>query len=163
MTLPDWPQLFALSLPALEIVARGSAVYWFVFLVFRFLLRRDAGSLGIADMLLLVLIADASQAGMAGGAHSVTDALLLMSTIIGWNLLIDWLAFRYRPLARLLEPRPLLLIKDGRILYGNLRREMISTTELAAKLRDKGFHKLDRVRRAHLEPDGEISVMARED
>ena len=36
-------------------------MYWFLFLMFRFVLRRDAGAVGIADILLVVLIADASQ------------------------------------------------------------------------------------------------------
>ena len=76
---------FALQMNPLELVLRGTAVYWALFLLFRFLLRRDAGSLGIADILLLVLIADASQNAMAGGYDSVGDGLVLIATIAGWN------------------------------------------------------------------------------
>jgi uncharacterized membrane protein YcaP (DUF421 family) len=54
----DWQSVFSLSMPPLELVVRGSAVYWFLFLVFRFLLKRDVGAVGIADILLLVLVAE---------------------------------------------------------------------------------------------------------
>ena len=51
----------------LELIARGSLMDWFLFLLFRFVLRRDAGSIAISAVPLLVLIADASQNSMAGG------------------------------------------------------------------------------------------------
>ena len=60
-------ELFRFEMNPWELVLRGSAMYWFLYLLFRFVLRRDAGSIAIADVLLLVLIADASQNAMAGG------------------------------------------------------------------------------------------------
>ena len=45
-------ELLALLRPGLDPLERDTAVYWFLFLLFRFVLRRDTGSLGIADILL---------------------------------------------------------------------------------------------------------------
>ena len=47
----DWQALFSLSMSPLELIVRGSAMYWFLFLIFRFLLKRDVGAVGIADVL----------------------------------------------------------------------------------------------------------------
>ena len=69
----DWGELFGLSMPALELVIRGSVIYWFLFLMFRFVLRRDIGSIGITDVLFVVIIADAAQNAMAGEYKSITD------------------------------------------------------------------------------------------
>ena len=91
----SWTQLFAVTLPPWELMIRGTVMYWVLFVLFRFLLRRDVGSIAIADVLLLVLIADASQNAMAGGYESITDGIVLVGTIGGWNLLLDWLAFRF--------------------------------------------------------------------
>lgn len=102
--MPDWQELFGLSVSPWELVIRGSAVYWFLVLVFRFVLRRDAGSLGLADILLLVIIADAAQNAMAGEYRSITDGLILISTIIGWNVSIDWMCYRSATLRRVFEP-----------------------------------------------------------
>jgi len=56
MNLSD---LFAFHVSPVELIVRGTLMYWFLFLIFRFVLRRDAGAVGIADMLLVVLVADA--------------------------------------------------------------------------------------------------------
>ena len=78
-------ELFRFGVDPWELVLRGSAMYWFLFLLFRLVLRRDAGSIAIADILLLVLIADASQNAMAGGYDHVADGMVLVATIAAWN------------------------------------------------------------------------------
>jgi uncharacterized membrane protein YcaP (DUF421 family) len=81
----DWQSLFAVNVPPFEIFVRGTLIYWFLFGVFRFVLHRDVGGLGIADLLLLVLVADAAQNAMAGDYQSISEGLILVTTIIGWN------------------------------------------------------------------------------
>jgi uncharacterized membrane protein YcaP (DUF421 family) len=155
----DWGELFAVRVPVLEILVRGSAIYWFLFLVFRFVIRRDIGALGIADMLLLVILADAAQNAMAGEYKSITEGLILLSVIIGWNMLIDWLSWRFRAVSRFATPRPLPLVRHGRFLRSNLRRERLSAEEVMSKLREQGIAHLRDVRHAYMESDGQISVM----
>src|SRR5712671_6327012 len=103
----DWSELFLFSMPPLELIVRGTAMYWFLFLLFRVVMRRDVGSVGIADILLLVLIADASQNAMSGEYRSVSDGIVLVSTIAGWNFAIDMICYHYPRLRRILEPAPL--------------------------------------------------------
>jgi hypothetical protein len=79
----DWSEIFSLSLPVTEIVVRGTVFYWFLFLVFRFVIRRDVGAVGIADILVVVIVADASQNAMAGEYKSIADGMVLVSTLIG--------------------------------------------------------------------------------
>lgn len=152
-------EIFRFSLNPLELVLRGSAMYWFLFLVFRTLFRRDVGAVTIADMLVLVLIADASQNAMAGDYKTVSDGCVLVLTIVGWNMLIDWLCFRFKTLRKILEPQPLMLIDRGRVLQRNLRKEFITMDELRAKLRENGVEKIEDVKIACMESDGEISVI----
>ena len=157
--MPDFAATFGVYLNPLELVLRGSAMYWALFLLFRFVLRRDAGSLGIADILLLVLIADASQNAMAGGYTTVTEGVILVATIALWSWLTDWAAFRWPTMRRFAEPPPLVLVRRGRLHRANLRREMVTVPELMAALREHGIDKLAAVKIARLEPDGLISVI----
>ncbi|WP_395141370.1 DUF421 domain-containing protein [Schlegelella aquatica] len=151
--------LFALQVPVGEIVLRGTLVYWFLFLIFRFIVRRDVGSVAIADVLLLVLIADASQNAMAGGYKTVSEGALLVATIVSWNYLLDWASFRFEWVRRLAEPPPLPLVWRGRILYRNLRKEFLPVEELKAHLRQKGIEDLSQVKVAYMESDGSLSVI----
>jgi uncharacterized membrane protein YcaP (DUF421 family) len=158
----DWADLFGLSMPVAEIVVRGTAIYGFLFCIFRFLIRRDVGSVGIADILILVLVADASQNAMAGDYRSITDGMVLIATLIFWNMLLDWLAFRFPAFRRLAEPGTLVLVRDGRLVMRNLRREFITEDELWAQLRKQGIERLDQVRHVYLEADGNFSVIRKE-
>ena len=152
--------LFQLSVHPGELVLRGTLMYWFLFLLLRFVLRRDIGSIGIADVLLLVVIADAAQNAMSGGYESVTDGCILVATIAGWNWLLDLASYRFLAVRRLLEAKPLRLVDNGRLLRRNLRREMITVDELMSVLREHGVEKLEQVKAATMESDGEISIIS---
>jgi len=155
----DWDTYFNIAVNPLELVIRGTLVYWFLFLVFRFVLRRDAGAIGIADLLLLVLVADASQNAMAGGYTTVAEGVVLVGTIIGWNWLIDWASYHSPVIARFTTPPAIVLVRHGRILRRNLRREHLSEDELKSNLRQHGIERLTDVKIALMESDGEISVI----
>src|SRR4051812_44138094 len=139
---PDWQSLFGLSVPLAELIVRGSAMFLFLWPLFRIVIKRRVGAIGMADLLVLVIIADAAQNAMAGEYTSITDGVVLVGTIVAWNYLLDWLAFRYPWLQRLLEPAPLLVVENGRLLWRNMRLELLSREELEAKLRQHGVTEL---------------------
>jgi uncharacterized membrane protein YcaP (DUF421 family) len=122
--------------------------------------RRSTGR-SISDLLVLVIIADASQNAMAGDYKSVVDGLVLIATIIGWSLLLNYLSFHFEIARRFALPRPLCLVRDGVKQERNLRRELITDEELREFLREHEIDDLAQVRRAYLEPDGQVTVLRR--
>jgi uncharacterized membrane protein YcaP (DUF421 family) len=156
---PNWSEMFSLSVPPLEILIRGTAMYWFIFILLRLAGRRDIGTMGVADLLVVVLIADAAQNGMAGEYRSVTNGMILVGTIVGWTVTVDRLVYRFPALASLLVVDQVCLVRDGVLLRHQLRREAITEKELMSELRLKGIESLRQVRRAYIEPDGNISVL----
>jgi uncharacterized membrane protein YcaP (DUF421 family) len=157
----DWQTVFMPSLHIGEIILRGTVVYLFLFVLLR-LLRRGAGTIGISDLLVVVLIADAAQNAMASEYKSITEGLILVTTIVFWDYFLDWLGYRFPPVRRLLRPAPLLLIKDGHIQRRNLRREMITEEELVEQLREHGVESVEEVKESHIEGDGHISVITKD-
>lgn len=155
----DWSHLFAFTVSPIELVVRGTLTFFFLFCLFRFVVRRDVGALGISDLLVLVIIADASQNAMSGDYKSIPDGFVLIATIIGWSLLLDYVSFRFPLMRRFVLPRPVCLVRDGVKQERNLRRELISDEELREFLREHEIEDLRDVRRAYLEPDGQVTVM----
>ncbi|HEU4675204.1 MAG TPA: YetF domain-containing protein [Motilibacteraceae bacterium] len=158
----DWGRAFLPDTPLLEIFVRGTCIYLGLFFLLRFILRRESGTLGVTDVLVIVLIADAAQNGMADNYTSITDGVILVAVIIGWSWVLDALSFRFRWVERVIRPSALPLVHDGRLLRRNLRRELVTDDELASQLREQGVQDVREVRAAHMEPDGRISVVTRD-
>ena len=162
LSFVDWKSVFVPTLSLAEMVLRGTLVYFLLFLVLR-LLRREAGALGISDLLVVVLIADAAQNAMGREYDSVTEGAVLVATIAIWDYALDWLGYRFPSIQRLLRPSPLPLIKDGRMVTKNMRQEMITQEELKGQLREQGVEHVEDVKTCYLEADGRISVIAAKD
>jgi uncharacterized membrane protein YcaP (DUF421 family) len=133
----DWHRMFLPSQPILETVIRGTATYLSLFVLLR-LFRRQVGSLGPADLLVLLLIADASQNAMAGEYRAITDGLILVATIVGWEYALDYLSFHVPAIGRLIDRQPLPVVEHGAVNRANLRRELMSEEELLSQIRQKG-------------------------
>ncbi|MEO5965590.1 MAG: YetF domain-containing protein [Candidatus Limnocylindrales bacterium] len=161
--MPDFGAIFLPDTPLLEIFIRGSLTYLVLFLLLRLTFNRSSSSIGVTDLLVIVLIADAAQNAMAAGYQSWTDGMLLVGTIIGWAYAMDWLAYRYpSTIGRFVHPKPRELVRDGRKNQRNLDRELISEDELMTQLRLEGVDDIADVELASMEGNGEISVIKRE-
>ncbi|MBO9664013.1 YetF domain-containing protein [Dokdonella sp.] len=147
------------SISPYEVIVRGTAMYWLLLLIFRFVLRRDFGTAGVPGLLFVVLLGDAAQNGMIGEGHTLADSALLVGVLAGWNYLLDFLAYHVPFVSRLTDPPATLIAKDGRLLQRNLRREHITREEIDSALRSEGLDDLTRVRRMYVEPDGKITVL----
>jgi uncharacterized membrane protein YcaP (DUF421 family) len=155
----NWHNLFVPSLGIAEMVVRGTIMYLALFAILRFIGRRQAGSFGPADLLVIVLIADAAQNGLGQSYQSVTEGIVLVLTIVAWEYTLDWLAWRFPTLRPIIKAPSLTLVRDGRILDDNMQSEMLTRDELMGQLREQNVGNLDEVRLAQIEGDGRLSVL----
>jgi uncharacterized membrane protein YcaP (DUF421 family) len=161
--VPDWHKMFVPTTGIPEIVLRGTLMYLGLTLLLRVILKRQSGDVSLTDLLLIVLIADAAQNGMADEYRSVTEGIVLVGTLVCWDYALDWLSYRVHAVRRLLIPRPLLLVKDGRVLQKNLEQESLTRDDLLSHLRQEGVESPRQVKAARLEPGGHISVIPYEE
>lgn len=129
----DWNSMFVPALGIAEILIRGTLIYLILFVVLRFMARRQAGHFGPADMLVIVLIADAAQNALGKDYRSVTEGVLLVLTIVGWDYVLDWLAWRYPALRNIIKAPPIKLVENGRVVEANLDRELLTEDELLSQ------------------------------
>lgn len=122
-------------------------------------LRRQKGTLSSADLLVVILVADAAQNAMSAQYNSVTEGIVLVVTIYFWEYVLDMLAFRFPAFHKLLNDPPLPLIKDGRLQRHNMRKEMLTKDDVMEQLREQGVDDIAQVTRCTLESDGHFSVI----
>ena len=158
----NWEKVFIPSVSPLEILIRGTLTYLAIFVLLR-LQKRELGSLSTNDLLVLVLLADASQNGMAGNYESVTDGILLIGVIMFWSFILNWLGYHFVFFERILKAPKLLLVKEGKMIRRNMKQELITVQELTGELRKNGVNDISEVHEAYMENDGTISIITTED
>ena len=158
----DWHGMLVPTANPLELIVRASLMYLLILAGFR-VFRRDAGSLSVSDLLVVVLIADAAQNGMAGEYKSLTEGVIIVATIFAWNFILDWLAYRSPAVHWLLHPPPLLLVRNGHIQHHNLRAQLMTKDDLLEQLREQGIDDIHLVKHCCLEGDGRLSVVRADD
>ena len=151
--------LLSTELPVWELLLRGTLTYLFLFGLMRLVQKRQAGTLGVPDLLFVLLITHAAHNALVGEYHSLADGAILTSTVLFWNLAINWLGFHVPLLSRLVHPSPLELIRDGQENWQNMRREFITREELLSHVRRAGVQDIGEVKGAWMEGNGQISVV----
>ena len=160
---PDWSATFRPQFSLPEILVRGTVIYLGLIVLMRVLPKRQAGTGTIASMLFIVLIGGIAVNGVVGKTNSLTDIGLMMMTVMLWAYVTDYLSYRFPKLRRLVQEPPTYLIREGRVLHENLRRERISEEDLKTQLRRQDVEDLGNVIEAYLEADGTISVITKKD
>lgn len=160
MNLAD---VFVMEVPILESVVRGAVVYLMLLVMMRVLGQREAGGIGVTDVLVIVLVATAATPGLIHASAGLIDALIVIATILLLSFAIDAIAFRFPRFAKIVKGRPRLLIKDGEVQREALRRELMSDDELATQLRLHGVDRPEEVAHALLEPNGMVSLRRADD
>jgi uncharacterized membrane protein YcaP (DUF421 family) len=155
----DLPGFFSFTVPALELLRRGTLLYWLLFIFLRFVLRRDVGSLGVGDFLWVVLLGQAAQYRLMGSATSADDWVVLIGALLFWSCMLDFVS-RHVPLIQRLTSAPrVCLVRHGKLLRRNMRRQFITDEELNAKIRHEGVADIANVKCMYLETDGQISLV----
>jgi uncharacterized membrane protein YcaP (DUF421 family) len=155
----DWQEVFTTEYSIVELVVRATVLYFVVFLIMRFTLRRSAGELSMLDFIFVLLVANGAADAMTGGATSIPAGVVTVVTVVLWNFLLNSLGYYFPLIDRLIAPPPLLVIRDGKMVRNNMRREFLTKEELMAQLREQGVDDIARVKTAYLEGDGNISVV----
>jgi uncharacterized membrane protein YcaP (DUF421 family) len=145
----------------MDIVVRAFFAFLFVVIVTRVIGRRELSSLEPFDLILLIVLGDLIQQGVTQSDYSFTGLVLAGGTFTLLTVVVSYLVFRFRRVRPLFEPEPLILVEDGKLIDRNLRRERLTSEEVAAEARLQQIPSLADVRWAVLETNGKISFIPR--
>jgi uncharacterized membrane protein YcaP (DUF421 family) len=143
----------------MDLVFRALIIYVVIFVFTRVIGRRELSSLQPFDFILLVVIGDLIQQGVTQNDMSVTGVVIVLTTIALAQVATSYVSFRFKRMRPLLDGEPIVLMQNGRIIEQNLRRERLTTDDLAEQARRSEIESLDQVKWAVLETNGEISFI----
>jgi uncharacterized membrane protein YcaP (DUF421 family) len=142
-----------------EKLVRSVVVYLFLLVAFRLCGKRQLGQLSAFDLVVLLIISNVVQNAVIGNDNSLGGGLIGATAILLLNLVVAYVTFRFKRADRVVEHSPTLLVRHGRVLRDNLRRERLGPRDLRAALRHHGVVSIRDIRYAFLEEDGHVSVI----
>jgi uncharacterized membrane protein YcaP (DUF421 family) len=154
--------MFTLTVPLLEKVLRPLLVYIFLVVGLRLAGKRELAQLNTFDLIVLLTLSNTVQNAIIGNDNSVIGGLVGATSLLAINYLVVRFLFRRTKLDRFLEGKPTPLIEGGRLLQDNLKRELITESELDAVAHKQGFRSLEDVESAILETGGSIAFIGKD-
>ena len=154
----NWLSVMAPETPALELIVRGTTLYFGLLILVRLMPRRTGGEIAMMDLIFVLLIAEAA-AHALGDYTTVADGAFMIAVLMAWNYLVNVLSYHSPVIERLTSASAIEVIKDGQLLRRNMRREYLTEDELMSHLRMEGLDDIQRVKSARVESDGKISVV----
>jgi uncharacterized membrane protein YcaP (DUF421 family) len=144
----------------MDAIARTLVTYLFLLLIFRVAGKRTLAEASNFDFVLLLIVAESTQQALLGDDFSVTNALLIITTLFVVDLGATWLKSRSERFDRLIDGLPVVLIERGEVLRQNLDEHRINLDDILEEARcSRGIRRLDEIDYAVLERTGRIAVI----
>jgi uncharacterized membrane protein YcaP (DUF421 family) len=141
-------------------VLRAVVIYFFLLIVFRLSGNRSFSQLTSFDFVLLLIIAEATQQGLVGNDFSITQALLLIVTLVGIDIAISLSKQRFPRLERFIDGVPLVIVDNGKPLKHLMDKARVDESDILVAAREhQGLERMDQIKYAVLERSGGISII----
>ena len=144
----------------MDSVIRAIVVYVVLMLLFRLAGKRSLGDITTFDAVLLLIISEAVQQALIDGDESMTNAFLLIATLLALDVAMSLVTTRWRRADRLLNDVPLVVVEHGRAIREHMVKSRLTEDDILAKARAlQGLERLDQIKYAVLERSGGITVV----
>ncbi len=144
----------------MDAVLRASIVYIVLLLLFRLAGKRTLAEVTTFDFVLLLIISEATQQALLSDDYSITNAFLVIATLIALNVLFSEIKQRSKPAERVLDGLPLLIVENGNPLQDRMAKERIDVDDVLDAAREtQGLERLSDIKYAVLERSGKISII----
>jgi uncharacterized membrane protein YcaP (DUF421 family) len=143
----------------MDVAVRAAFAFFFIYLLTRVVGRRELSSLEPFDLVLLIVVGDLVQQGITQSDYSLVGLVVATTTMALLTVLVSWTSYRFPRLRPLLDGEPIVIVRDGRAIERNLRRERLTIGEVEAAARLQQIASLRDVKWAVLETGGQISFL----
>jgi uncharacterized membrane protein YcaP (DUF421 family) len=141
-------------------IVRVAIMYVFLLVVFRLTGKRSLAEATPFDLLMLLIISETTQQAMVGEDHSLTNAFLMIVTLVSLDIGLSWVKQRSETVSRLLDDLPLLLVDRGRALEERMHKSRVDKQDILEAARElAGLERFDQIKYAVLERDGRITII----
>ncbi|HVE89756.1 MAG TPA: YetF domain-containing protein [Burkholderiaceae bacterium] len=144
----------------MDSVLRASVVYFGLLIIMRLAGKRSLAQITTFDFVLLLIIGEATQNALLGQDFSMTNALIVIVTLVGIDIGLSLLKRRSKALDRFLEDVPLVIVENGVPLKDRMHKARVDEEDILSAARHlQGLERMEQIRYAVLESSGGISIV----
>lgn len=144
-------------------VIRATAVYLFLLLLFRLAGNRSVAQITAFDFVLLLIISEAIQQALITDDYSITNAFLLVITLVGLDIMMSLWKQRSERIEKILDGVPILVIQDGKMHRKRMDKERVDESDILNSARaHHGLERLDQIKHAIVEASGGITIVPKQ-
>ena len=144
----------------MDSVIRVVAVYFFLLVVFRLSGKRTLAEADTFDLLTVLIISETTQQAMVDHDHSITNAFILITTLVGLTITFAMVKQRFPFFGKLVDDVPLVIVREGQPLKDRMDRSHVDEDDVLEAARElRGLVRMDQIRYAVLERTGNISII----
>ncbi|WDM24025.1 DUF421 domain-containing protein [Paenibacillus polymyxa] len=151
--MQDWAEVAIRTLMAVAIL----------FLITKILGKRQVSQLSLFEYITGITIGNLAATIPMERESTWYLGLIALSVWVLTTLGIEYLQIKSKKIRDITDGRTTILIKDGKILEDNLRKERLTLDELMEQLRSKNVFKVADVEFALMETSGEVNVLLTKD
>lgn len=147
----------------METIIRGAVIYLVLLLIFRISGKRTLYEATVFDFVLLLIIAETTEKALLGEDHSITNALLLIITLLMMDIGFSLLKEKVRRFDKVVDGSPVILLDDGKLLKERMDKARVDEHDIMESARElQGLQNLSEIKYAILEKSGKISIIPKE-
>lgn len=141
-------------------VLRAAVIYLFLLIIFRVLGKKSLAEVSSFDFVLLLIVGEATQQALLGNDFSITNSLILITSLVGIDLILTKVKGRFPFFNKLIEGTALIIVENGKMLKVRMKRSGVEEDDiLEAARRLHGLERMEQIKYAVLEKSGEISII----
>jgi uncharacterized membrane protein YcaP (DUF421 family) len=144
----------------MDAVLRAAAIYLALMVLFKVAGRRSLGELTSFDFVLLMVIGEATQQALLGDDFSVTNAVLVIITLIAIDVGFSLAKRRSKKLGKWIDGGPTIVVENGTFLRNRMHEARIEEDDIMQTARlEQGVEKVEQIKFAIIERNGKISII----
>ncbi len=142
----------------LIISIRTIIFYFFIFLIYRLMGKREVGQLGIIDLIVSILIAELAVISIENYKNNILTSIIPIATLTVLQMILAYFTLRKPKFRKFLDGNPSVIIKNGKVNYKEMLKQKYNLEDLLVQIREKGYRSIEEIEYAILENNGTLSV-----
>ncbi len=148
-----------LLLQMLVVVRNTVIIYVFLILMFRIFGKRQTSEVGLVELIVIMMLGSAVETSLINGNRTLLAGVVSATTLFLCNLGFSFLLKHWNWLQHVLIGEPVLLVSNGQFLPRQIQSAGLTEDDVLKGIRERGYEKVEQVKMAIIEIDGEISII----